>query len=134
MTAKKNKCPTGYQLAAHENQSCNCAQDPHQDPNYDFTDREFYDAVYTILVDEAGAPAGLDDREIFIRAYCEVDHPATEYRFGGLLGFGGKFWRAYDSFYITAYREDETPKTIAIRENVNVLLEKAMDKYQPRMR
>lgn len=34
---------------------------------------------------------------------------ATEYRFIGALGFGGKFWRANGAWYVSCYREDETP-------------------------
>lgn len=32
-----------------------------------------------------------------------------EYRFQGLLGFGGKFWNANDKWYVTCYLEDATP-------------------------
>lgn len=119
------KCPTGYQMAAHENQSCNCIP---------YTDRAFYDAVYTILVDEAGAYAGSREREDFIRAYCDNMHPATEYRFGGSLGGGGKFWRGCDWFHVSCYREDETPQRLATIEKVNVLLAQAAATNKPRMR
>lgn len=38
----------------------------------------------------------------------------TEYRFCGLLGFGGKFWRANGRWYVNCYSEHETPERLAL--------------------
>lgn len=49
----------------------------------------------------------------------------TEWRFGGSLGFGGKFWankRPGQSgmvFYVSCYREHETPERSAMIQNAN---------------
>jgi hypothetical protein len=88
------------------------------------------DAIYTVLVNHAGAPASSDSRHSFIyhqtKGYCD------EYRFSGNLGFGGKFWRNVtsrpggtfgESWYITAYQEDTTPERQAMLDVTNELLE-----------
>ncbi len=59
-------------------------------------------AIWDILVEHVGAPESgrggfVDDRDAI-----------TEYRFSGLLGFGGKFWNSGGRWYVTCYPEDET--------------------------
>ena len=75
--------------------------------------KEFYEQIWDILVEYAGANKGSDDKELFVLAFLDGDkNSSREYRFQGLLGFGGKFWR-YDRspyskvpFYVTYYPED----------------------------
>ena len=63
-----------------------------------------WDAIYTVLVEEAGAPES--QRDMFL--HCETeDSGCREYRFGGKLGFGGKFWVNSRNIYVNCYREDE---------------------------
>lgn len=64
--------------------------------------------VWSILVAHAGAPDGERPRSDFVQAQSHSEHP-QEYRFQGLLGFGGKFWRYDGRWYVTCYPEDETP-------------------------
>lgn len=103
-------------------------------PEYDLTDRKFYEAVYDLLVVEAGAPAHGHLREAFVLAYCETERPATEYRCCGAFGFGGKFWRNAQRFYVSCYREHETPERLATIEKVNAALEALAQKHNPRRR
>lgn len=68
-------------------------------------------AVYDILVAHAGAQEV--GRADFVFQQTSERWP-TEYRFGGSLGFGGKFWRlplpfrvgSDANWYVTAYPED----------------------------
>ncbi len=63
--------------------------------------------VYDVLIAHCRAPAA--DKDHFVRRQAESVIP--EWRFGGLLGFGGKFWNANSSLYVTAYSEDTGPET-----------------------
>ena len=44
-------------------------------------------------------------REQFIHSVTK-EPPSTEFRFGGLLGFGGKFYYRRDRLYVACYPED----------------------------
>lgn len=46
----------------------------------------------------------------------------NEYRFGGMLGMGGKFWRSNGKWYVNCYPENETPERKAIIEKANKAL------------
>ena len=73
-------------------------------------DSLFHDRVYDALVRLCDAP---DDESV--RAQWDhfwghaSDEGRGEFRFQGALGFGGKFWFQRDRWYVTCYREDETP-------------------------
>ncbi len=92
-------------------------------PTYTYNEayRPFFEAAYDILVAHAGAKDDADDKESFVTYYMQVEYPATEYRFCGNLGFGGKFWRN-GSFYVSCYPEERTPVRTAAIEKVNNLL------------
>lgn len=59
-------------------------------------------AIWDVLVEHAGAS------ELGRSDFVDVEtwQDCTEYRFQGSLGFGGKFWRNRDRWYVTAYPED----------------------------
>jgi hypothetical protein len=63
-------------------------------------------AIYDVLVRHAGAFG--DERRHFVQV--QTDKPCTEFRFRGSLGFGGKFRRARDRWYVDCYEEDMTPE------------------------
>ncbi len=81
-------------------------------------DATISDRVYTILIQETGASP--EDRFSF-RNWFE-NQEGFEYRFQGALGFGGKFWRNNGRFYVTCYRENETPERLAVIEKTNAAL------------
>ena len=67
-------------------------------------------AIYDILIRTCGAWDTADARTQFVTA---VDQFAAawsfEYRFQGLLGFGGKIWLYNGDYpYVNCYKEDET--------------------------
>lgn len=95
------------------------------------TPEEIFGKAWDILVEHAGASTDPMNRETFIMAYLAPTYPAIEWRFGGYLGFGGKFWRNNNGYYISCYREDETPKRRKIVEKVNELL-KELPYFEPR--
>jgi hypothetical protein len=83
------------------------------DPDSCLLPQEMAHKVFDVLVHVAGASE--HSRNEFVYHYTLSDRPPTEWRFGGTLGFGGKFWRANDKWYVTCYREDgsvERQKTI----------------------
>lgn len=96
---------------------------------YNEADRKFYEAAWDILVSEAGALP--DDKESFVFAFTRVEHPEVEYRFCGLLGFGGKFWRYDSRFYVTCYSEDKTKKREKIIASVNAKLLVLQAEFNP---
>jgi hypothetical protein len=70
------------------------------------------DRAFTILVRHAGARDDNRNRATFIHHVSNSSDPAQEYRFGGSLGFGGKFRNNGNNGnvpYVDCYREDETP-------------------------
>ncbi len=73
-----------------------------------------YSMVYHVLVKAGARP---DDEASFMRA---MESGCNEYRFQGLLGFGGKYWRGN---YVNCYPEDETPELRRIIDGVNQELE-----------
>lgn len=73
--------------------------------------------VFDILVEHCGAQEGM--RDDFVRTET---NGCTEFRFGGSLGFGGKFWNDGSRLYITNYREDETPERNEAMKNANQAL------------
>jgi len=80
----------------------------------------FYRACYAVLVEHAGAIPS--DRDNFVYHCLKDDHPLTEWRFSGKLGFGGKFRRLRQKVYVDCYPEDETSERKAIIQKVNILL------------
>jgi 5'(3')-deoxyribonucleotidase len=84
----------------------------------------FYHKVYTILVNTGGAPEGM--RDTFIYAHCNDTYPTREWRFQGLLGFGGKYRSETNS--VDMYREDETPKSLNLLNLMNNQLKKLEEK------
>jgi len=80
----------------------------------------FYHACYAILVEHAGAVA--NEADSFVHHALKDEHPLTEWRFSGKLGFGGKFRRLSQKVYIDCYPEDETNERKAIIQKVNILL------------
>lgn len=85
---------------------------------------ELYERCWEILVEHAGASRNPHDHRGFILSCLDNGKydKLREYRFCGLLGFGGKFWRNDGRLYITCYPEDETPERRGIIEKVNALL------------
>jgi len=64
------------------------------------------DKIYDILVKHAGAPESPMQRMSFHRF---MNVPGNEFRFGGKLGFGGKFWKkdSQRDYRVSCYQEDE---------------------------
>jgi hypothetical protein len=81
------------------------------------------EAVYRILVTEAGARNNPDDEHSFARYLSDTRD--AEWRFMGRLGFGGKLY--FDGFeppYVGCYPEDRTPARDAIISATNERLSK----------
>lgn len=81
--------------------------------------RAFWNQVWTILVEQAGALEG--DRHRFVRSV--VQDGLTEWRFCGNLGFGGKVWCRHDgTLYVSCYPENMTAEREQIIERTNAAL------------
>lgn len=83
---------------------------------------EIFSKAWDILVEHAGAVDGDWQRDSFVLSYTTEIPQTTEWRFQGLLGFGGKFWRNGGHYYVTCYPEDRTAEREAIVKKVNALL------------
>lgn len=70
--------------------------------------------IYDILVELGGAYEHARDQ--FLAAAA---HGITEYRFGGHLGFGGKFWTTKGGWTVDCYPEDETAGRLATIDDIN---------------
>lgn len=85
-------------------------------------DREaFFQGVYDILVQRAGASDRPDPKAQFVYSLTHDRH-VTEYRFGGVLGFGGKFRPNRGAPYVDYYPEDRTPEGDAAVASTNEAL------------
>lgn len=83
------------------------------------------DAAYTVLVKEVGAVDDALERQSFIWSVTDDTHPTSEYRFGGSIGFGGKFrnnGNRNDTPHVDCYREEESPEVNAAIERANLTL------------
>lgn len=83
------------------------------------------DTIYSILVNELRLRDDEIDRQTFIVAVTSVDDPCREYRFGGALGFGGKFrnnGNRDNTPYVDCYPEDMTPERRDAIERTNAAL------------
>lgn len=82
--------------------------------------------AFDILIKECGARDSEDDRNDFVR-YATSDH-AYEYRFSGLLGFGGKiYFRRGEPLCVGMYIEDSTPERMAMQIRANGALSRLDD-------
>jgi hypothetical protein len=73
--------------------------------------------IWDLLVERLDAQAGEQDAFVWTQS-----RGCTEYRFGGKLGFGGKFWHNGGRWYVDAYREDKIlfdPSLLATIDLVN---------------
>lgn len=83
------------------------------------TPTAFYNACYTILVDHGRAMEF--DRQSFV-AYFVDNATTTEWRFQGMFGFGGKFWRNNGRHYVNYNKEDHTSRLDEALAHVNDLI------------
>jgi hypothetical protein len=81
---------------------------------------EFYHKVYDILTILGGAAE--DFRDSFIFNFTKDKYKTDEWRFQGLLGFGGKY-RA-ERNQVDCYQEDENPMRIKLIIKMNKSLKK----------
>jgi len=85
-------------------------------------DQELYERCWDILVEHAGASKDPEDKAAFVYYMTLQERPAHEYRFCGVLGFGGKLRRNDGRIYVDCYPEDGTPARREIINRVNQLL------------
>jgi hypothetical protein len=78
--------------------------------------------VYTILVGFCGAPDTIMGRTLFVSSVTRPHDHNIEYRFQGLLGFGGKFYATRNRWYVSYYAEDETENRRILRDTANFVL------------
>lgn len=97
-----------------------------------FESREQAHKVYDILVELGGALdrkdetyGGYYDRNEFIYAHMKDNYPATEWRFQGHFGFGGKY--RIDRNQIDYYPENHTDELNALRDEINKKLQEALE-------
>jgi hypothetical protein len=93
--------------------------------------------IYDLLVEEAGAhaAAGGLTRHAFTYHQSKAGG-CREYRFGGKLGFGGKFWNEHyrdPPWRVGCYAEDETPETLGVIERTNARLAAIYQEYKKAM-
>ena len=90
-----------------------------------FLSREASHAIYSVLVGVCDAHES--ERDFFI--YAQTTSYTHEWRFGGNLGMGGKFWRGAGAWYVSTYPEAMTEERKAIIKEANRRLDKLHIKY-----
>lgn len=86
--------------------------------------------VYTILVAFCGATEGGFERSNFVVSATRSHDHSIEYRFQGLLGFGGKFYAIHNLWYVSYYPEDESENRRVLRDTANFVLKAVFMAYQ----
>ena len=92
--------------------------------------------VYVVLVEECVANPNKESEfllqiEEYNRSQSDFHRFPFETRFMGALGFGGKFYRDNRDgrWYVSCYREDETPARRAMIDSANTRLDVLRQKY-----
>lgn len=85
------------------------------------TPEEIFNKAWDILVEHAGASKDPMWRPIFVD-YFTKSRSHAEFRFGGYLGHGGKFWRNDGRYYVQCFSEDRNLNRTAVIDEVNKLL------------
>lgn len=80
-------------------------------------DKDFAEKVYDILIEKCGAWP--EEKSSFVHAHTERLNTPDEWRFVGVLGFGGKFRNGFDRMYVDCYPENENPERLAIIAETN---------------
>lgn len=83
--------------------------------------------IWDLLVEMGGASRHPDSRRDFV--YLQTTEVISEYRFQGLFGFGGKFWRNNGRWYVNHYPEDDSPSRNRTRDQINGQLEELYRKH-----
>ena len=89
------------------------------------------EAIYKILTTVCQAPAR--QKADFIFYHVQEPHPhGGEWRFGGSLGSGGKFYTptSNDRMYVNCYNSDETPERQATIQQANAQLAALLDLWK----
>lgn len=81
-------------------------------------------AIYDVLVQRCKASDRDREKDNFAYSHTQREHIPHEWRFGGVLGFGGKFWNTESRWYVSAYSEDCDPETRLIIAETNEVLQK----------
>jgi hypothetical protein len=89
---------------------------------------DLFGRVYDVLVEHGGAYP--EDRGNFIWAHTDSSgYPVDEWRFQGLLGYGGKYRRKTNT--VDYYAEDKTPERELARMRTNTALHQLDHLFQP---
>jgi hypothetical protein len=92
-----------------------------------------FERVYDVLVQHAGASE--HDRGRFVARHAVYLSEQNrrwnceEWRFGGLLGSGGKFWCDPESFRVSCYTEDNSRERFEIIAKTNAALRPLQQEY-----
>lgn len=78
-------------------------------------------AVYDLLIERCEAPNREKDHFVYRQSKTD-EPPITEWRFCGMLGFGGKFWNVHERWYVSAYPEDTNAERRLIIAQTNQAL------------
>lgn len=84
--------------------------------------------VYDILVEDMGAPESM--RDSFIIHHTDAEDTPYEWRFSGVLGFGGKFRNGHYGFGLSCYVEDSREWRSWLMAKAGFKLEKIYEKSQ----
>ncbi len=84
--------------------------------------KEAANEIWDLLVEMGGVFEHKDSRRAqFIQ--LQTQEFLREWRFCGLFGFGGKFYRDHTSWRVGHYREDDTPERNKLRDEINTKLD-----------
>jgi hypothetical protein len=81
--------------------------------------------IWDILKKHCGASEGMRENFLAVAPRYVAEKAVLEYRFQGMLGYGGKVWLNNGEHpYVNCYREDENRETLKMIRNANKELQK----------
>lgn len=85
------------------------------------------EALYDILVEECGANPDPHEKWSYARYAIAEETMASEYRFQGNLGFGGKIKNNSGRVYVCCYREHETPARLEMMARADARIKEYLE-------
>ena len=81
------------------------------------------EAIYDVVVEICGANPDPREKWSYVRYATGEEQMASEWRFQGYLGFGGKIKNNADRVYVCCYRENENEKRLDLIKQTNERLD-----------
>lgn len=99
--------------------------------SYNDADKKFYELVWDMLCEEAGADTNPERKESFILVFTQTEYPTYSYGFTGTAGHRWTFYRNSERVWISSPPENNTSMVLATIVKVNQKLAEMVKIHHP---